>query len=89
MPASTFEDILKFNPYHDRLGRFTTAGAEASFTYAPGKSKAHDNAIERYKQRMASIAPTEAQEKTLKAIESKVMIKASRGLGYKMEFEDE
>ena len=27
--------IAKFNPYHDRLGRFTTSGGAASFTYSP------------------------------------------------------
>lgn len=25
--AKTFNEILKFNPYHDRLGRFTTGGS--------------------------------------------------------------
>lgn len=72
--AKTFNEILgieKFNPYHDRLGRFTSAGSETSFTYAPGKSNAHDKAIERHKERMAAAAPTEAQEKTLKGIESR------------------
>ncbi len=47
-------EIEKFNPYHDNRGRFTTAGGAASFTYAPGKSKAHDNAIAREKQRHAA-----------------------------------
>lgn len=65
------DGVKKFNPYHDRKGRFTSAGSEASFTYAPGKSVAHDNAIERHKARMAAVAPTEAQEKTLKGIESR------------------
>ena len=69
--TKTFEEILKFNPYHDRLGRFATAGGASSFTYAPGKSNAHDKAIERHKERMAAIAPTEAQAKTLKGIESR------------------
>lgn len=46
----TFSEIMKFNPYHDRLGRFSSAGGAASFTYAPGKSKAHDNAITAAKQ---------------------------------------
>lgn len=64
-------EIEKFNPYHDSRGRFTTAGGASSFTYAPGKSKAHNNAIERHKERMAAIAPTEAQAKTLKGIESR------------------
>ena len=71
MAARTFEDILKFNPYHDAKGRFATAGSATSFTYAPGKSTAHDKAIERHKERMASIAPSEAQLKTLKGIETR------------------
>lgn len=37
----------KFNPHHDSRGRFSSAGGAASFTYAPGKSKAHDKAIAR------------------------------------------
>lgn len=50
--AKSFIQIIKFNPYHDRLGRFSTSGNSASFTYSPGKSKAHDNAIAREKERM-------------------------------------
>lgn len=50
--AKTFSEILKFNPYHDRLGRFTTPGAAASFTYRPGASMAHDNSIAREANRM-------------------------------------
>lgn len=42
---------MKFNPYHDRLGRFTTSNGYTSFTYSPGKSKAHDNAIAREKNK--------------------------------------
>lgn len=49
MPATTFADILKFNPYHDSKGRFASADAATSFTYAPGKSTAHDAAIQRAK----------------------------------------
>lgn len=71
MTAKNFEEILKFNPYHGRDGRFASAGTASSFTYAPGKSRAHDLAIERHKERMAAIAPTAAQEKTLKGIESR------------------
>lgn len=44
-------EVEKFNPYHDAKGRFSTADGYASFTYAPGKSKAHDNAIAREKDR--------------------------------------
>lgn len=52
--AKSFDEIIeisKFNPYHDSRGRFSTADAATSFTYAPGKSKAHDNAIAREKER--------------------------------------
>lgn len=52
--AKSFSEIMKFNPYHDRLGRFSQATGAASFTYAPGKSKAHDNAIAREKERTAA-----------------------------------
>lgn len=70
--ARSFRNIIeKFNPYHDRLGRFTTSGGATSFTYSPGKSLAHDLAIEREKTRMAGVMPTEAQAKTLKTIETK------------------
>lgn len=37
--AKTFNEILKFNPYHGRDGRFTSAGSATSFTYAPGKCR--------------------------------------------------
>lgn len=43
-------EIEKFNPYHDSRGRFTTPDGATSFTYAPGKSKAHDMAIARAKE---------------------------------------
>lgn len=52
--AKTFAEILKFNPYHDERGRFATANGAASFTYAPGKSKAHDNAIAREKGKQSA-----------------------------------
>lgn len=48
------EEVQKFNPYHDSKGRFATADGYASFTYAPGKSKAHDLAIAREKERAAA-----------------------------------
>lgn len=40
-------EIEKFNPYHDSRGRFASANSATSFTYAPGKSNAHDLAIAR------------------------------------------
>lgn len=49
--ARTFKEILKFNPYHDARGRFSTANAATSFTYKPGASRAHDLAIERERKR--------------------------------------
>ena len=49
--AKTFNEILKFNPYHDARGRFSSADSATQFTYAPGKSKAHDLAIAREKER--------------------------------------
>lgn len=72
--AKTFDEIMdveKFNPYHDARGRFASAGSAASFTYSPGKSKAHDNAIAREKDRIAAIMPTEVQAKALKTIENR------------------
>ena len=56
MPATTFADVLKFNPYHDSKGRFASADAATSFTYAPGKSTAHDKAIQRAKDADAAEA---------------------------------
>ena len=52
--AKTFSEIIKFNPYHDSRGRFTTSSGYTSFTYSPGKSKAHDLAIQREKERAAN-----------------------------------
>lgn len=47
----TFEEILKFNPYHDSRGRFASADSAVSFSYKPGASTAHDRAIQREKDR--------------------------------------
>ena len=49
-----FSDILKFNPYHDSKGRFTSGGSATSFTYKPGASTAHSKAIEREKEKADS-----------------------------------
>lgn len=51
-------EVNKFNPYHDAKGRFASADGATSFTYSPGKSKAHDLAIQREKDRQASMAGT-------------------------------
>ena len=50
MAVKTFAEIAKFNPYHDNQGRFASANGATSFTYAPGKSTAHDKAIQRGKE---------------------------------------
>lgn len=73
--AESFNDLIeKFNPYHDRLGRFASAGNAASVTIRT-RSKlwqgANDKAIERAKQQHERTMPTAAQEKTLKGIETK------------------
>lgn len=72
--AKTFSEIAKFNPYHDSRGRFTSAGAAASFTYRPGASKAHDLAIAREKERTAAASQTPEQKRTaaIKNVEDKI-----------------
>lgn len=49
--AKTFEDVLKFNPYHDGKGRFASANSATSFTWRPGASMMHDKAIAGEKDR--------------------------------------
>lgn len=46
------EEVQKFNPYHDSRGRFSSSSGAISFTYAPGKSRAHDLAIQRERERV-------------------------------------
>lgn len=94
--AKTFGELVeKFNPYHDRLGRFTTANGAASFTYAPGRSKAHDNAIAREKERTANLAnPGKkyglSQEEAENLANSSLMqfIKRTKELGWDKETTD-
>lgn len=64
--AKTFAEILKFNPYHGKDGRFASANNYSSFTYAPGKSKAHDLAIAREKERAAAGAAAGANDEASK-----------------------
>lgn len=50
----TFEEIKKFNPYHDSRGRFSTAGGAASFTIRtrdPKKQHLAEGGIVREKER--------------------------------------
>lgn len=71
--AKTFEEILKFNPYHDNQGRFTTADSATLFTYRtkdPAKQGLADNAREREKARTtAADAP---QPKKIREIEDSI-----------------
>lgn len=48
------QEIEKFNPYHGRDGRFSSANSAASFTYKPGQGKMYDNAIARERARTAA-----------------------------------
>ena len=63
-------EVEKFNPYHDRLGRFSSAAGAASFTWAPGKSRAHDLAIEREKKRTAAMDDKKQTGKPKKGLEA-------------------
>lgn len=67
--AKTFNEILKFNPYHDSRGRFTTAGGASSFTIRtkdPSKQGLANRAIEREKERDATTATATTPKTTEK-----------------------
>lgn len=49
--GKSFDEILKFNPYHDSRGRFASANSATSFTWRPGASMMHDKAIAGEKDR--------------------------------------
>lgn len=54
-------EFVKFNPYHDRLGRFTSANAAASMTIRTrdgAKQRMADQAAEKEKQRTAAKVKT-------------------------------
>ena len=62
----TIEEVEKFNPYHDSLGRFATSSGYSSFTIRtrdPGKQHWADNAIAREKERAAAAAAAEPPAK--------------------------
>ena len=57
--AKTFDEILKFNPYHDARGRFASADSYSQFTIRtkdPKKQYMADMAIAREKEREAAAA---------------------------------
>lgn len=61
--AKTFSEILKFNPYHDERGRFSSADGYTSFTFRtknPEHQKWADMAIAREKERYASASAASA-----------------------------
>lgn len=69
MPAKTFDDILKFNPYHDARGRFASANSATSFTYRvkdPSKQHLADRAREREKERQAGGSKPESDDESLR-----------------------
>lgn len=58
--AQTFTEVLKFNPYHDSRGRFSSANSYASFTTRtrdPKKQHWADMAAARLKQQAAAAQP--------------------------------
>lgn len=64
--AKTFNEVLKFNPYHDSLGRFSTSSGYASFTTHtkdPNKQHMADMAVARMKQNAAAQAAAQAAAK--------------------------
>ena len=66
MAAKTFEEILKFNPYHDASGRFASASGCGKFYATPGKSRAHDLAIQREKDRQTAAGGSAGGTKKMK-----------------------
>lgn len=57
MKYDYIEEVQKFNPYHDRLGRFASGGNAASFTIRtkdPKKQHWADMAVAREKERYAA-----------------------------------
>lgn len=66
MAAKTFEDVLKFNPYHDTKGRFASASGGGKFYATPGKSRSNDLAIQREKDRQAAAGGSAGGTKKMK-----------------------
>ena len=86
--AKTFNEILKFNPYHDSLGRFATAGGASSFTIRtkdPKKQYLADLSIARAKEQHATALQTETKQKE-DALHPKTLAGVSRGK--EMSFEE-
>ena len=94
--SMTFSEILKGNPYHDRLGRFTTAGAAASFSYTPGSNASIDDFISKETAKAGTLAAqrvsnAKAQEPKITALVSECAKAADGemvGLKYAVKSED-
>ena len=65
MKAKTFNEIAKFNPYHDAKGRFTSGGGAASFSANPN-TVAGQRAIEREGKKNPLYAAAYGQGKTVR-----------------------
>lgn len=82
MAAKTFDEILKFNPYHDSRGRFASANSATSFTIRtkdPNKQHLADAAAARERERdaaggggSAEPKPDSPQMKAVHDIEDKI-----------------
>ena len=76
MPAKTFAQILKFNPYHDARGRFTSANGATQVTYRtrdPEKQHLADRAIAREAYRTRNQDETESSRmQQLHSLEDKI-----------------
>lgn len=73
------EEIEKFNPYHDRLGRFSTADGHTSFTTRtrdPKKQHMADAAVAREKEREAASKPEKKPDNGIKDPETIGGVKA-------------
>ena len=65
--ARTFDEILKFNPYHDARGRFAAANSATSFTIRtkdPEKQHLADRAKEREKERQEGGSAPESDDES-------------------------
>ena len=79
MNAQSFTDVMKFNPYHDSRGRFASANGATSFTYAPGKSKAHDAAIARERERQVAGGGAESEKAKEQKYSEEEQVEAVKG----------
>lgn len=69
MPATTFEQILKFNPNHDSLGRFSSSNGGGGAAAAGG---------EEHQEEWSAPKPQENWQKPYKMVEGKDLTKGSK-----------